>query len=298
MRSPKSFSEQIGYFTFAQNTDTVDYLELAYVQALSIKCTQDTVNKYAVAVDAATKEKINDKHRSVFDYIIDIPTDYNDASSDWKLANEWQAWWLTPFKETIKLESDMLFTRDLTHWISLLQTKEVVLTTHIRDYEGHISRSRAYREMFDENNLPDVYNGFMYFRFGQDSMKFFDTARTVFQFWPVFRDELLKNCRDETPSTDLLYAVTAQLVGPETCTLPNSNINGFPTFTHMKGAINRLGVNSDWTKHYYAQLDDNAHLTVGFTRQMYPFHYYQKHFITDDIKQRYERIFERIKSGA
>ena len=126
-------------------------------------------------------------------------------------------------------------------------------------------------------------------------MEFFNTARLVYQHWPVFRDELLKNCREELPSTDLVYAITAQLVGPEMCTIPNVAV---PSFTHMKGAINRLGTNTDWTRHYYAQLDDNANLTVGFNRQIHPFHYQQKHFITNDIRERYERIFERIKSGS
>jgi hypothetical protein len=54
MRSPNSFQAQQGYFTFAQNTDTVNYLELAYAQALSIKNTQ-TINQYAVAVDSQTR---------------------------------------------------------------------------------------------------------------------------------------------------------------------------------------------------------------------------------------------------
>ena len=40
MRSPKSFLDQQGYFTFAQNTESVNYLELAYAQAASIKQTQ------------------------------------------------------------------------------------------------------------------------------------------------------------------------------------------------------------------------------------------------------------------
>ena len=101
MRDPNSFQEQQGYFTFAQNTDTVNYLELAYVQALSIKSTQ-TINKYAVAVDAKTRESVTERHQAVFDYIIDITNDYNAPNSSWRLANEWQAWWLTPFKETIK----------------------------------------------------------------------------------------------------------------------------------------------------------------------------------------------------
>ena len=72
--------EQQGFVTFAQNTAEVDYLELAYLQALNIKATQKN-NRYAVIVDATTKEKVNDKHCNTFDYIIDIPNDYNDSTS-------------------------------------------------------------------------------------------------------------------------------------------------------------------------------------------------------------------------
>ena len=45
------FKEQQGFLTFAQNTD-VDYLRLAYLQALSVKLTMPTA-KYAVIVDEA-----------------------------------------------------------------------------------------------------------------------------------------------------------------------------------------------------------------------------------------------------
>lgn len=294
MRKSDSFQEQQGYFTFVQNTDAVDYLELAYVQALSIKCTQK-INSYAIAVDQQTKELINEQHRQVFDYIIDIRDDHNDSSSVWKLANEWQAWWLTPFKETVKLEADMLFTRNIDHWWTGLRHQEVCLTSQIRTYENTVSNCRIYRRVFDDNNLPDVYNGFMYFRYGQTSLEFFKLAREIYQHWPLFRDQLLKNCREETPSTDLVYAIAAQLIGPERCTLPGLD---YPSFVHMKGSVNGLNINSDWTKTYYAQLDDQLNLTVGFNRQVYPFHYYQKHFINDDIKHRFEQCYNRIKLGT
>ena len=290
MRRPDSFKEQQGYFTFAQNTEDVDYLELAYAQALSIKCTQ-TINSYAVAVDAATKELITDRHREVFDYIVDI----RDVGDTNKFSAEWQAWWLTPFKETIKLESDMLFTRNIDHWWDGLRKQEICLTTCVRDYEGTVSDCRRYRRLNDDNNLPDVYNGFMYFRFGQNSMEFFNLARQVYQNWPTFRDELLKNCHEEQATTDTVFAIVAQLIGPENCTVPGRN---YPSFVHMKGAVNRLNIGDDWTKHYYAQIDDDLRLMIGFNRQHYPVHYYQKKFITPEIVNKYEQRFRRIKSGA
>ena len=35
---------------------------------------------------------------------------------EWKLSNEWQVFNLTPFKHTIKLEADMLFTTNTDWW--------------------------------------------------------------------------------------------------------------------------------------------------------------------------------------
>ena len=93
--------EQQGFVTFAQNTADTDYLELAYVQALNIKATQKD-NRYAVIVDAVTREKVNERHHRVFDYIIDLPVDHNEPTSTRKFANEWQVFRLTPFKETLQ----------------------------------------------------------------------------------------------------------------------------------------------------------------------------------------------------
>ena len=92
--------EQQGFMTIAQNTD-VDYLRLAYVQAMSVKLTMPS-SKYAVAVDSKTLELVTDAHRKVFDYVITID-DVQAKTDTWKMRNEWQVFYLTPFKETIKL---------------------------------------------------------------------------------------------------------------------------------------------------------------------------------------------------
>jgi len=289
MRRPDSFKEQKGFFTFAQNNDTTDYLNLAYGQALSIKCSQRDVTSFAVAVDEATKACVTDAHREVFDYIIDIPEDAAAADA-WKMKNEWKAWWLTPFKETMKLESDILFTDSVDHWWTGMQQTEVCLTTTIRNYEGSPSSCRAYRNLFDDNLLPDVYNGVMYFRYGKESMNFFVYAKYVFENWEVVKNNLLRNCHDDEPTTDVAYAIAAVMLGEDRCTNPTLS---YPTFTHMKGAINGWGTNTDWTKTVYSQIDDDLHLTVGFTRQQYPFHYHSKKFLTPEIIRRYEDAYHR-----
>jgi hypothetical protein len=293
MRNPDSFKEQRGFLSIAQNNETTDYLTLAYCQALSIKCTQKEVTSYAIIVDAETNKLITDKHKEVFDYIIVLPED--DAwESQLKFQNEWKVWELTPFKETIKLESDILFPTSIDHWWPGLQQREVCMTAHILNYEGDVTHNHTYRRLFIDNYLPDVYNGLMYFRFGRTSLQFFMYAKYIFQHWEEFSAQALQNCRDEIPSTDVVYAIAAKMLGVEHCTNP---VLSYPTFVHMKGAINGWGTNTDWTDKLYAEIDDKLNITIGFTKQMSPIHYYQKHFITSEIIEKYERHLSQLRSS-
>jgi len=281
MRSPNSFLDQQGYFTFAQNTQSVNYLELAYAQAASIKQTQK-INKYAVAVDSETKKLITDEHQKVFDYVVDIVDPVANA-----MSNEWQAWQLTPFKETIKLESDILFTANIDHWWTGLRLQEVCFTTKVRDYFGRVSKDRSYRKFFDENNLPDVYTGMYYFRFGQQSLKLFQLAFAIYSNWEYFRDNL-KNCREELPSTDVVFAIAARLLGVELCTNPALD---YPSFVHMKGSVNHLHSGANWQNTLQHELD-GTNLTINFNRQSWPVHYYQKDFINERHRKELARSIQ------
>ena len=271
MRSPHSFQDRQGFFTFAQNTAEIDYLDLAYLQACSVKKTQRT-NKFAVAVDASTEKLITSTHRKVFDYIIQIP-----KADAWAMNNEWLAWHLTPFKETIKLESDILFTQNIDHWWTGLRHQEICFTNQVRNYRGQVSTSREYRKLFDDNDLPDIYTGIYYFRFGKHSMDFFRLVEQIYKNWSLFRNDILKNCREELPSTDVVFAVAAQIAGAESCTVPALD---YPSFVHMKGAINGLSPAQDWRSTFPYDLNGTA-LTINFTKQLWPVHYYQKDFFNE-----------------
>ena len=164
-----------GFLTLVQDNETTDYLKLAYAQALSIKTSQTTVKSYAVVADKATIGSMTDQHREVFDHIIELPVDLA-ANESWKLSNEWQLFRLTPYYETLKVESDLLFTTDIHHWWPVMQKHEVLMSSKIYDYEGNVSDCRAYRQLFDDNDLPDVYTGLMYFRYSQTAAVLFGLA--------------------------------------------------------------------------------------------------------------------------
>lgn len=276
--------EQIGFVTLAQNTLSTDYLRLAYLQAMNVKATNINA-KYAVIVDSQTLPQVTDQHRQIFDYIIELTHDYNDPASSWKLANEWQVFAHTPFKETIKLESDLLFTRSIQHWLPAFRLRDVVLSTGCKNYFGHISDVRKYRRLFDDNNLPDVYNGLMYFRYSETAFKFFKLAEQLSKNWPNIRDSILKNCREEWPSTDVLYAVTAETIGRELCTLPSMD---FINFVHMKPGIQNWDDNRSWFDSVISESDDNI-IRINNLNQYDPVHYYNKEYATDELIKYYEQ---------
>jgi hypothetical protein len=274
---------QQGFLTFAQNTD-VDYLRFAYVQAMSLKLTMPD-SKYAVVVDNATLAEVTDRHRKVFDYVIPLPVDYA-RDEEWKLSNEWQAFDLTPFKETIKVESDILFTRSIDHWWTAFRLRDVVLSLGCKDYQGHLAHSRRYRQIFDDNSLPDTYNGLMYFRYSQTANDFFKTARQIWHNWDLITPHL-KNYRNELPSTDLVYAIAANFIGVESCTLPECD---FINFTHMKNSINRWAESTPWPEMVLSEFDVPM-IRINNVNQYYPLHYQDKTWITDAVVERFEHEF-------
>ena len=279
-----NYKNDIGFLSIAQNSK-FNYLELAYLQAISTKLTMPE-SKYAVIVDTNTMNSFKDEYWNAIDYVIPLDNDYA-KDKDVKFLNEWQVLKLTPFKETIKLESDLLITRDISHWINAFRLRDIVLSSGAKDFRQELSPSRTYRQIFDLNELPDIYNGLMYFRLTELSFKFFSIARELFLEWDLIKQSL-KRCNNIEPSTDLIYAVAAKIIGVEKCTLPLNWIN----FVHMKPAINKLP-EQPWFKSVIQEIDAPM-LRIGNLNQYYPVHYCDKDWINEEIIKEYENgLLER-----
>lgn len=279
-----NYKNDIGFLSIAQNSK-FNYLELAYLQAISTKLTMPE-SKYAVIVDTNTMNSFKDEYWNAIDYVISLDNDYA-KDKDVKFLNEWQVLKLTPFKETIKLESDLLITRDISHWINAFRLRDIVLSSGAKDFRQELSPSRTYRQIFDLNELPDIYNGLMYFRLTELSFTFFSIARELFLEWDLIKQSL-KRCNNIEPSTDLIYAVAAKIIGVEKCTLPLNWIN----FVHMKPAINKLP-EQPWFKSVIQEIDAPM-LRIGNLNQYYPVHYCDKDWINEEIIKEYENgLLER-----
>lgn len=184
-------------------------------------------------------------------------------------ANDWQMFAISPYRETIKLEADMLASGPTDHWWTLFENRDVVISQGCRDHRDQVSTSRAYRRIFDENHLPDVYNAITYWRRSQLAKEFFDLVRCIFADWTRFR-ALLK-FPDEHATTDVVYAMAAQILGPEKVTLPKGM---GPNIIHMKPRVLSLTA-SDWREHMLWEYHDGC-LRLNTRNQWGMVHYCHK----------------------
>ena len=150
-----------------------------------------------------------------------------DKKNPW--ANDWLVLNQTPFRETIKLEADMVIATPIDHWWDLFRHRDVVISTGCRNWQGDISTARNYRKCFDVNHLPDVYNAITYWRRSETAQEFFDLVRDIFANWTEFC-KLIKFA-EEVASTDLVYAMAAKIMGQERVTMP---FVSYPQIVHMK----------------------------------------------------------------
>jgi len=184
-------------------------------------------------------------------------------------ANDWQCYAVSPYQHTIKLEADMWCAGPIDHWWDLLSTRDVVISQGCRDFYDNAGKSRFYRKIFDNNALPDVYNAITYWKVSDTAEEFFKIVRDMFENWEKYKP-LLK-FPDEVATTDVVYAMTAVVMGMENVILPEGL---GPTIVHMKK--NMITITSDdWSKELVYE-KTNPGVRINTVAQWGLVHYYVK----------------------
>jgi hypothetical protein len=265
-----------GYLIVADNTEQTDYVDCAIALARSIKL--HTPNAKIALMTS------NDVDNDIFDYVVGLPFGDQAPNSNWKLKNDWQIFWATPFKETIKLEADMIVPHSIEHWWDMFRKRDVVISVGAKNYLQQDTNVRMYRKIFDKNELPDVYNAITYFRYSQFASEFFSLVRDIFNDWDNVRT-IIKGGDADPGTTDVVYAIAAKALGIENCTLPNTS---YPKMIHMKGAINFMS-GEDWTQELIWEFD-KSNIRINTIDQEYPVHYQVKEF-SKKLNEYYEQFF-------
>jgi len=254
-----------GFVIIAQNTDQVNYVRMAELCAESlVRCMPDA--KVSLISN-------NETTSTVWDKVIELP--YGDLKG---YFNDWQVYEASPYEYTIKLEADLYIPTSIDYWWDILQHRDVVVSTTIRNYHQDVSTIKAYRSFVTDNQLPDTYNAITYFKKSKLAEEFFATVRHIFEDWENIKTNFICN-PNEPATTDFVYAIASHIVGAEQTTLPQFKEM---SMIHMKQFINTMP-SEDWTCTLVYEILPHT-LRVNTVPQQYPFHYHIKSF-ADDIQE-------------
>lgn len=255
------YEAERGYLIPAFNNSTTDYVQCAIVLAKSIKQWHPDA-KICLLTDSASNS------HPIFDFVRLLP--FPSTDKEWKLDNDWQVFWASPFHETIKLEADMLVTSPIDHWWTLFRTRDVWISTGARDLYNGFAVSRRYRQTFDVNKLPDAYNAITYWRTSLLAKTFFTTVRQLFQNWDVL-SPMFKFTAGEELTTDVAYAIAMVTLGEEKFTTPGVG----PSIVHMKPAIIQT-TGDNWESELVWEID-HGQVRINGVTQTGLLHYHGKH---------------------
>ena len=274
---------KFGYLLIVSESETIDYLKLAYGLALSIKNTQRPgFDQVALVIN--DKEKINTlKSPWVFDHVI-----------EWNEQTFWngRSWMdqLSPFDATVCLDADMLFTRDYSHWIEyFIDNCELYVANKSYTYRGETVYDPFYRKAFIKNNLPNFYSMYTFFKKDSDLAKsFFDLGRQIIENPTEFSNVFLTEHKPKIMGTDEAFALSAKILDiTEQIAYPLE----FPRVVHMKPMIQNWPWPADtWSDHVGFYLNRKGQLKIGNYQQHDIVHYVEKDKMTDEVINILEEI--------
>ncbi len=257
-----------GFVWICQNNKNTDYAKLSVALAESIK-KHNKDNAICVITDRHTK--INSK---AIDIVLTMEDDASE-NHDIKWANEYKVFSMSPFTHSIKLAADMLWTANTDWWWYHLWQHNMVFALNCYNYRNEIVINKSYRPFHGKNVLQNIYSDVTYFRRSVESINFGKLCNAISTNWEYVRDNILINCHDPLPSTDIVFALAQRIQDPL-----NKKLINYPWFkmTHNKKAINGLDHVLD-NNNYLMPTSVDGKLIHGGYALTRPLHYLNKDYL-------------------
>lgn len=272
-----------GYLIFVSSNKETDYLRCAYAAAISIKLTQPKgYNNVALVID--DKSKIDTLKSSwVFEEVI-----------EWKEESFWngRSWMdrLSPFENTVCIDSDMLFQRDISHIIDhFVNNSDLYVLNKVYTYRQEIITNDFYRKTFTHNNLPNLYSMFTFFKKDKPiASDFFTLGRYIIKNPIEFNNLFLSNYKPKILGTDEAFALSAKILDIDD--IISYDID-FLKIAHMKPMIQDWPLYADRFNDIVGfYVDSNFKIKIGNFQQTDVIHYVEKNIVTDEIISIMEEI--------
>jgi len=271
-----------GFLVLAQNTEDVDYVQQAYALALSIKLSQNSIDK----ISLITNDIVPEEYKSAFDQIIPIPYFNTELSSLFKTEHRYQMYYATPYDETIVLDTDMLMLDDISLWWDYCSNHDIKFCNRIKNHKLETVVDTVHRKAFVSNKLSSPYFALHYFKKSNYAQEFYKVLEFVCNNWAWCWTKFAPENYQDWPSMDLAVAITIEILGAHETVLDSLNPM---EFIHMKTPLQNWKTGeSSWQQSVLYNF--TGELTVGNIRQHKLFHYVEKDFLSPKIIKKLKEL--------
>jgi hypothetical protein len=272
-----------GFLVFAQNTDSVDYVQQAYALALSIHNSQEEVTN----ISLVTNSSVLNKYKSAFDQIIPIPYFKDVENSPLQAEHRYQLYSATPYDETIVLDADMLVLEDISNWWEFCKDYNIKFCSKVRNYKQEIISVDPYhRKAFIANKLSNPYFALHYFKKSDQANTFYKMLEYVVNNWELCCGQFAPKEYQKWISMDLATAIAIDILDMQSIVDPINPLE----FVHMKSMLQGWTMPplswQDITVSYYT----NKTLFINNIQQGKIFHYVDKTFLTESLIKDLENV--------
>lgn len=268
-----------GFLVFAQNTKECNYVEQAYALALSIKSSQKNVK----SISLVTNDKLTKEQKKIFDQVIPVPwMNENVVETRYRAEHRWKLYHVTPYKETIVLDTDMIFLEDISDWWDYCGRFNLKFCSRVLNYKlDKIVHDDVYRRAFTDNKLTNPYVACHYFKFSDDALLFYKTLEFVCNNWEWAYTKFAPVSYQNWLSLDLATAIAIEITGLyESVEDACSPLE----FVHMKTGLQEWpNIPVSWQDAVPYVLNSKKQLIVGNIRQPKLFHYVENSFLSKKI---------------
>lgn len=284
-----------GYMIFAiDNPRSTVNIQAASTLSSTIK---DLDPGREVAVIVENVDKVPKKYEGTFDYIIELPygrTDYEGVSQQ---VESWQAFYCTPFDETLLINAYAIAVDNLEMLWYGLNDHQIVFGSPV-DFRGNQIKNNERFQVQLKNELPCFSADLVYFKKDIQASEFFKMCDAVFRNWREIYGIYAKENRPGWFDYTLSVNIVAHMLG-EDYTLPIRYIE-YTDFNSDSVKLRNDQENlDDWKESCNIWFNFNQ-IKVNNHRQTGLFVYHESEIVDkethDRIRNRYKKTKKKTKA--
>jgi len=190
----------------------------------------------------------------------------------------------------------MLFLTNIDNrWKYFTENYDLFIASNVSTYRNEIVTGDYYRKAFINNNLPNTYSAFTYFKKSKLAEEFWTLVEIIVKNWKEFYDKFLLNSKPTHLSIDVVFALAIKILDIEESVTTKFD---YPMFVHMKSRIqNWYTVTDNWMDHGGVYLTKQGSLKISNYQQTGIFHYTEKDFLNDYVEYVYENLYKEKLNG-